>query len=144
MRMNEGLRVTQSNIRAAGFGLFATRDFKKGDHIADYTGDQITLQDDQIGGPYVLAITRREGIDAARTNTGYGRWANDSRGSDYSANSEFVINRNTRTGRLKSTRNIKKGEEIFVSYGASYWKALGHQAKVLVRPAATINTNNSR
>ena len=43
-------------------GLFAARDFKKGDHIADYTGDQIILQDDQIGGPYVLAINTKRSV----------------------------------------------------------------------------------
>ncbi|MEI6371517.1 MAG: reverse transcriptase domain-containing protein [Nostocales cyanobacterium ELA608] len=136
MRLEEGLRVTKSTVAKAGFGLFAARDFEKGQHVADYTGDQLMLRADQDGGEYVLQMTKREGIDAARTNTGYGRWANDPKGSGMRANTEFVVNHKHRTGRLRTTRAVKKGEELFVSYGPSYWKAFGPQAQVIVKPAA--------
>ena len=99
-------------------GLFAARDINRGDHIADYTGDELVLTHDGVGGPYALAMTRRGAIDAARTNTGYGRWANDPRGGDAGPNSEFVLNLARRTGRLRATRNIAKGDEILVSYRA--------------------------
>jgi len=89
-----------------------------------------------VGGPYALALTQRKAIDAARTNTAYGRWANDPRGSDMSANAEFVINRATGTGRLRATRAIAKGSEVLVSYGPAYWRAFGPHAKLLARPAA--------
>ena len=136
MRVHEGLRVTKSLVARAGNGLFAARDFKKGDHIADYTGDRLVLRVDQAGGPYVLQMNKTSGIDAARTNTGYGRWANDARGTDYSANTQFVLDNIRRTGRLKATKAIKKGDELFVGYGAAYWNNLGRNAKVIVRPAA--------
>ena len=140
MRIHEGLRVTNSTIPAAKLGLFAARDFKKGAHIADYTGDQLILRTDQSGGPYALQLTQREAIDAARTNSGYGRWANDPKESGDRPNAEFVINRNNRTGRLRSTHYVQKGQEIFVSYGPSYWNAFGIEAQLKVRPAARINT----
>jgi transposase InsO family protein len=91
-----------------------------------------------VGGPYALALTKRKAIDAARTNTAYGRWANDPHGSDRNANAEFVINRATGTGRLRASSNITKGGEVLVSYGPAYWKAFGPHAKLLVRPAAAI------
>ena len=91
MRLQDGLRIMKSTI--AGMGLFATRSFRKGEHITDYTGDELVLSHDRVGGPYALALTQRKAIDAARTNTAYGRWANDPHGSDMSANAEFVINR---------------------------------------------------
>ena len=138
MRLKEGLRVTKSTIAAAGLGLFAARDFKKGEHIADYTGDRLALRADSIGGAYVLQMTKREGIDAARTNAGYGRWVNDPRGSGREANTEFVVNTKTRSGRVRATRNIAKGTEIFVSYGADYWKVFGPQAKLPMQPAAIV------
>ena len=138
MRMEEGLRVTKSQIADAGLGLFAAKDFAKGDHVADYTGDQLMLRVDQHGGQYVLQLNQREGIDAARTNSGYGRWCNDSRGSGLHANLEFVLNTRNRTGRLRATRAVKKGEELFVAYGAGYWAAYGKEAKVPVRPAAAL------
>jgi len=134
MRLHDGLRVMQSPI--AGMGLFASRDFRCGEHITDYTGDELVLSHDRVGGPYALALTQRKAIDAARTNTAYGRWANDPRGSDMSANAEFVINRATGTGRLRATRAIAKGSEVLVSYGPAYWRAFGPHAKLLARPAA--------
>jgi hypothetical protein len=140
MRMQEGLRVTTSTIAKAGLGLFAAKDFKKGEHVADYTGDQLMLRADEYGGQYVLQMNKRKGIDAARTNTGYGRWANDPKGSSKQANTEFVVNTQYRTGRLRTTRAVKKGDELFVAYGPDYWKAFGCHAKVIVTPAATSTT----
>jgi hypothetical protein len=135
MRALDGLRVTKSKIPGAGMGLFAARDLKTGDHIADYTGDELVLRDG-VGGPYVLAMTQRRAIDAARTNTGYGRWANDPRGAQGGPNSEFVLNPARNTGRLRATCSVRAGQEILVSYGPSYWKAFGPKAKVMVQPAA--------
>ena len=140
MRIHEGVRVTTSTIPKAHLGLFAARDFKKGEHVADYTGDQLILRRDQAGGPYVLQLTQKEAIDAARTNTGYGRWANDPSGSRQRANAEFVINNRNKTGRLRTTRAVKKGQELFVSYGPDYWRAFGKEAKAVVRPAVRVNT----
>ena len=136
MRSLDGLRVARSSLVGAGMGLFAARDINRGDHIADYTGDELVLNHDGVGGPYALGLTRRSAIDAARTNTGYGRWANDPRGGNAGPNSEFVLNPARRTGRLRATRNIAKGDEILVSYGPAYWRAFGPNAKLVARPAA--------
>jgi hypothetical protein len=135
MRLQDGLRVASSTVVQAGHGLFAARDFKKGEHLADYTGDELIIRRDGDGGPYCLALTQRRAIDAARTNTGYGRWANDPRGSDGGPNAEFVLNPARGTGRLRATAPILKGAEIFVSYGRQYWATFGIHAKVVARPA---------
>jgi hypothetical protein len=37
MRTMAGLKVSKSTNELAGMGLFAARDFEKGEHIADYT-----------------------------------------------------------------------------------------------------------
>ena len=136
MRLQDGLRVTTSTVAHAGNGLFAARDFAPGEHLADYTGDELIIRRDGDGGPYCLALTQRRAIDAAPTNTGYGRWANDPRGSDGGPNAEFVLNPARGTGRLRATARIRKGTEIFVSYGRQYWATFGNNAKVLARPAA--------
>ena len=81
MRSLDGLRVTKSAVAGAGSGLFAARDFAVGDHLADYTGDELIIRREQDGGPYCLSLTQRRANDAAPTNTDYGRWANDPRGS---------------------------------------------------------------
>jgi hypothetical protein len=116
-------------------GLFAAAVFSRGDPLADYTGDELRLDQAHNVSPYVLQITRRKGIDAARTNSGYGRWANDPRGTGHVANAEFVVNRTTGTARLRATKRIEVGEEIFVRYGPDYWQALGPHAKLIARPA---------
>jgi hypothetical protein len=134
MASKDGLRVKKSAI--AGMGLFATRDFAIGENVADYTGDMLMLTHDKIGGEYALELTTRKAIDAARTNTAYGRYINDPRGSDLTANTEFVVNPARGTGRLRATVRISKGDEILVSYGAQYWRTYGHRAKLPVRPAA--------
>jgi hypothetical protein len=135
MRSLDGLRVTKSTVAGADNGLFAARDFAVGDHLADYTGDELIIRRDGDGGPYCLALTQRRAINAAPTNTGYGRWANDPRGSDGGPNAEFVVNPARGTGRLRATTRIRKGDEIFVSYGAQYWATFGRDAKVVARPA---------
>jgi hypothetical protein len=69
-------------------------------------------------------------IDAASTQRDLGRYANDCRAADERAghckgsNARYsVSNRNNATRiHLKATKNIPPGSEIFVSYGASYWK----------------------
>lgn len=135
MRLHDGLRVTASTVTQAGNGLFAARDFLQGEHLADYTGDELIIRRDSDGGPYCLALTQRRAIDAAATNTGYGRWANDPRGTDTGPNAEFVLNPARGTGRLRATARIRKGAEIFVSYGRQYWATFGPNAKILARPA---------
>ena len=135
MRLFDGLRVTTSTVARAGNGLFAARDFAPGEHLADYTGDELIIRRDSDGGPYCLSLTKRRAIDAAATNTGYGRWANDPRGGDGGPNAEFVLSRARGTGRLRATARIRKGDEIFVSYGRQYWATFGRDARVVARPA---------
>ena len=123
LRQLAQLRIKASGVPLAGMGLFATRDFAAGEHLADYTGDYLIPHRDNVGGPYALQIKRSLLIDAARTNTAAGRWANDPRGSAHDPNASFVLNTARQTGRLKASKAIKAGEEILVSYGQAYWAA---------------------
>jgi len=136
MRTMAGLKVSKSTNELAGMGLFAARDFEKGEHIADYTGDELIYKHDtdknkeklNNRGIYVLGLTRYHAVDGSRTNSGYGRWANDPRGmATGEANAELTndvnYKRNMRApAGLRAKRKINKGEEIFVNYGAEYWK----------------------
>jgi hypothetical protein len=124
LRAIDGLRIKASSVPGAGLGLFAEKDFPTGSHLTRYTGDYRRTQDGRIGGYYFLQLTNAKSIDAARTNTDSGRWANDARGSPFEPNSELVTHPATGSGRLRATRNIKKGEEIFVSYGPRYWASV--------------------
>ena len=131
----EGIRIKPSSIPSGGFGLWAARDLPIGTRPVIYSGDKMTTLHDSDGGPYALSITRNWAIDAARTNTAYGRWVNDPRGTGRRANVRFVVNPGKKTACLEVIRPIKKGDELFVSYGSEYWKHFGPKAKVVVRPA---------
>ena len=119
LRSIMGLRIKPSNIAGAGKGLYAAREFKKGESVTVYTGDVTTDPEEEHGGShYVFALNRRVTIDAARTNTAPGRLANHAS----PGNLTWVVNNRDRTVRLVATRAIRAGQELLVSYGQAYWR----------------------
>ena len=122
-----GVRIRPSTIKDAGMGLFAARPVRRGERIAKYTGDLVPADQLTEDGPlarsgYLLELSERLSLDAARTNTAPGRLVNDARGSGRRNNVKFVCNQNNKTVTLVTLRAIKQGEELLVRYGpASYW-----------------------
>lgn len=135
-RLMLGLKVGPSGVAGAGKGLRATRSFRRGDFVSPYYADVKT--DDQLDeiygegddalAPYALKVNSaaRNGeplvYDARRTDAGYARYANDCRPENRRSrqcrgnNAAFEPN-----GYLRALRDIRPGEEVFASYGASYW-----------------------
>lgn len=131
--VGDGLKVDTSLIKRAGFGLFATRDFRKNEYITHYEGEMISRQE---------ALARRsrgedshikclhlmgdciDGIKGKFAVKGCGgaSLVNDAR-SQRGNNSRFE----TRNGTiwLRATRDIAKGEELYASYGRTYWRIRG-------------------
>jgi hypothetical protein len=120
-----GVRIKSSTVPRAGKALFAARNHKKGDEVARYTGDTVLTGGDHGGSHYVLELSERISIDAARTDTAEGRMINDSRGSGKTNNVRFSCNQAAKTAILRATRNIKMGEELFVAYGRAFWPERG-------------------
>ena len=126
-----GLRVRKSTVQGAGRGLFAARELPA-NHRVPYTGDEIELRADENGGPYVLQTRHGAGIDAARRNSGLGRWVNDPRGAvdgqgrPREANCEFTVHmprgEQQRVAAVRTLRPILRGEELLVRYGNGYWR----------------------
>jgi len=137
LRSIRGLRIKKSaHLPGAGMGLHADRDLPQGLSI-DYTGDRVPLESDSDGGNYFLEIAQGVAIDAARTNSGDGRWVNDPRGSDKEANCDFVLYTppgKQRTACVRTRRPVVKGEEILVKYGAQYWRFVARQARAKRAP----------
>ena len=128
LRTIVGLRIKKSTVVGAGRGLWAARALKKGYRIP-YTGDRVPLTD-EIGGAYFLQLTRHIGIDAARTNSGEGRWINDPRGTGLRPNCAFHVytpRGQPRIGCVRTLRPIQAGEELMISYGPEYWKFFEEQ-----------------
>ena len=147
MRLLQRLAVAKSGINGAGFGLFVAKGkhaqpFRKHQRIALYTGDWMQLlpgrAGDRQGGQYYLQLTKTLAVDAARTNTALGRWANaphgakDSQGRPLRPNAELVFDRSKRQGALRALRDIDPGEEILVTYGAAYWRYYGGSAALSI------------
>lgn len=120
------LRVKKSLLPGAGKGLFTKTDIVKGTRIVEYKGKKRKWVDakheDGYNG-YLMRVTRSVVIDALPATDAFGRYANDARGltrvETLKNNAEY-ISEGTRCY-IDATRNIKAGEEIFVSYGREYW-----------------------
>jgi SET domain-containing protein len=109
--MKCGCKVRRSGI--SGKGLFATRDFRPGDKIVEYTGTVYRDEDSPLN-RYLVDLGRGFVLDgAAYTNTG--RYANHS----CKPNARLQIYRNKRVW-IVASRRIKAGEEIAYNYGKGY------------------------
>ena len=138
--------VAPSAISGGGQGLFATQHIPRNSIITRYSGAIVSTQEarelrDQGRSTHTRTLTLQhnaiQGIrsqewdridNILRRFVGKGSLANDARNTQYSNNAIFhttTLPGNTAVSLivLKATRNIKKGEEIFVSYGAGYWNS---------------------
>lgn len=129
--------IKPSGIRAAGLGLFACDKkkhgnaivFREGDFIAPYNAPRLRPQElthrygKDATGPYAYSYETHKGqtryLDAACARS-LAAYANDARGA---GNNAELDRRNKRIG-LFALRNIRNGEEIFTSYGPSYWQGI--------------------
>lgn len=107
-------------------GLYTRVDIPKGGRIVEYAGRRKIWKDvkhlDGHNG-YLLRLSRTTAIDAQPKRSGKGRYANDAMGISrvpgLRNNAEYLIYGNRVF--IEATRNIRKGEEIFVSYGKDFW-----------------------
>jgi hypothetical protein len=138
--IGDGVHVKTSTIPGAGLGLFATRNFKKNELITEYDGriiDNKTAKQVQKNHPgqsfhFVALSLGRTVIDGIKTpipGRGGASFTNDSMNNP-PYNAKFFRTYKVmpdlpdhRTGLteltrlfLKATRDITKGEEIFVDY----------------------------
>ncbi len=117
------LEVRASRIAGAGLGLFATTDIAAHSVICEYTGSELTLvevaflQDSTylMGG---LGLTCH--VDAREHPHVLSRYINDG-GSAETQNARFIQMPSRRRACVQATRAIRKGEEIYASYGTCYW-----------------------
>jgi len=127
------LSIKKSQLPSAGQGLWAEKDFNRGEIIVQYNGEKITWKEcekrnlaQEGHGCYYFYISNKRCIDAQYTTWAKGRYANDAAGlcriAGLRNNSKYEIIKGEVF--IKASRNIKVGEEIFVSYGKGYWNTL--------------------
>lgn len=111
------------------FGLFATKKIPPRTLILDYIGE--IHCDDRLGSDYDLSLYRTAdnvsiGVDAQYAGN-EARFVNDFRGVKPKPNAFFQERRTERNELRMSvwsgSETIKKGDELLVSYGKSWWRA---------------------
>jgi uncharacterized protein len=127
------LYIKDSTIPGAGMGLFTDIDIKKGEIVTEYCGEKITWKEcekrnEAMDGlnSYYLYISKNNCIDALHALDTFGRYANDAVGfvrvAGKKNNCEYHIIK--KKPYIVAKKNIKAGEEIFVSYGKEYWEVM--------------------
>ena len=107
-----GVRVGRAT---AGLGLFATRAFRRGARVIEYTGERITpAEANRRGGRYLFEVNSRWCIDG-KERKNLARYLNHA----CRPNCEARVVR----GRvfIYALRAIKEGEELTYHYGREYW-----------------------
>lgn len=100
----------------AGLGLFATAPIKKGSFIIEYMGP--LLSDDEVdkkGGKYLFALGKDWTISGDSRNN-IARYINHSCVRTNCEPIQYALRI-----KIRATRNIKPGEELFYDYGKEYF-----------------------
>jgi len=114
--------VEKSSVPGAGFGVFANRDFPAKKLIGCYVGRACVDKDEAVkNGDYALEVcTGACTIDGAVC----GNWTAYINDQERCHNVRFNEN-----GEIWTRRAIKSGEELFMSYGPSYWRGEGKRKR---------------
>ena len=127
--LDKHLYVKKSTLPGSGKGLFTKVFIPKGTRIVEYKGRRTVwkdVKDDDGKNGYIFYITSKCVIDALPTVKALGRYANDARGysrvKGITNNSEYVVD-NKRCF-IESIKDIPPKAEVFVGYGAEYWKTM--------------------
>lgn len=100
----------------AGLGLFATAPIKKGSFIIEYTGPLLSDEEvDRKGGKYLFAL----GKDWTISGDGRENIARYINHSCVRTNCEPI--QYAMRMKIRCTRDIKPGEELFYDYGKEYF-----------------------
>lgn len=113
-----------STIPNAGYGVFANRDFKKGETVTIYSGRLVTDYDDHT---YVLEIRKNPALYIDGRYPLHikhlGSFINHcSKNENIRISYDSNPKRNPKkVVKMIAHKNIKKGEELFWDYGSNYW-----------------------
>lgn len=109
------LEIKPSQISGAGSGVYTQESISKGSYIDAYTGTYYRYP----MSAYFVEVRPEYGIDAGNYPRCYMAMMNDVFQSSFEVNCEFRVTDDKVS--VYAIRDIVKGEELFVSYGDSYW-----------------------
>lgn len=114
-------KIYVKKSRLHGYGVFAAKTLKKGEKIEECYA-LISK-----GGDKVLEDFYFDAKGKSALFTGYGSIYNHSE----DPNADYTINIKKRLATIKANRTIRKGEEIFVSYGEEWFTSRRMKPKTL-------------
>jgi hypothetical protein len=123
---NNVLIVSKSLIAKAGDGLFAAKKIKKGQLICIYRGTKLSFaqilklpmsEKDYVMGGFGLNVH----VDASKHLDVLARYINDNFDKS-KINVEFKKLEKDACALVYALRSIEPGEELYASYGESYWR----------------------
>ena len=120
MASDEGIIIKQSSLPEAGKGVFTTRDIGEGVTIGEYKGECIEYSKMNENGKYAWELQNGKVVDAWNIEkSNWLRYINDHRTEE--GNNLSMYEHDNRVY-YKTIKPIKKGSELFVSYGEKYWE----------------------
>jgi uncharacterized protein len=101
----------------SGLGLFATKQFKKGELIIEYIGEHLTNDEaDRRGGKYLFILNDDIVVDG-KGRDNIARYVNHS----CKPNAEVEIDEKKKRIFIHAKKKIAPGDEIAYDYGKEYW-----------------------
>ena len=126
LRAKLGIDVRPSKLGPKyGLGLVAYKSFPKGSQVASYSG-KIGPASEAKNSQYAVSWTRGKVVNASSTQHSVGRYANTCRGADKKRkrckgnNVKLARDFARKQIKLKATKKIKRGDEIFNTYGSGF------------------------
>ncbi len=123
----DNLIIKKSMIPNSGKGVFTKIDIEKDEIVTEYTGEKVSHT---IGtARYILNqsdslvyLNKKYFIDSRTDKNCFASFINDATGLNKTTLKNNVLMIKAR-GRIfvVAKRNIKKGEELLISYGKNYW-----------------------
>lgn len=124
---HDGVRIAPSLLAQAGDGLFATRDHKRGDRLLTYRylngkhGPTMPgLTKAQFDAKYTRTNTRPTHVFYDAPHQIYWDGSSGGLAAKMNTNPNAQNARFDKVGNVILTRTVRAGDEIYVSYGASY------------------------
>ncbi len=129
------LSVKKSQLPNAGKGLYTRIFIPKGSYIVEYKGTISKwkeVEDTEWDNGYIYYVTRNYVINARPHPEYLARYANDAAGLERvkGLRNNCVYKKRANRIYIYSEKNIQPGEEIFVDYGADYWKTVRQNIRI--------------
>jgi SET domain-containing protein len=120
------ITIKKSSIPGAGLGVFAVQAIKKGKRLGEYSGEQLNLGQflKKKNTDYCFEINRKNKPPFYIDGKFRGSWHSKVNGAKTNTEKKkinVVTYQYNQKIYFKTVKNIKKGQELLIDYGESYW-----------------------